>query len=85
MTLAEKLLELKGDKTYQWLEDELGIAKSHIFPCLTQGRPMGTKFLSAVLAKWPRLESLVLTYIKERNDGTGDVELKHAQTVEEAI
>ena len=63
--LAEKILELKGNKTYQWLEDELGISKSHIFPCLRQGRPMGTKVLSAILVKWPELERLVLEYLKE--------------------
>ena len=85
MTLVEKILELKGSHSYQWLADELQISKSHIYPCLIKGRPMGTKFLAAVLQKWPELHDLVLQYIKERNNGTGDVELKHAQTVETGI
>ncbi len=94
MTLVEKILELKGSHSYQWLADELQISKSHVYPCLIKGRPMGTKFLAAVLQKWPELNNLVLKYIaekgttfslQERNNGTGDLELKHAQTVETGI
>ena len=78
MTLREKLLELKGDKSYQQLADELGISKSHVYPCLVKGRPMGIKFLRAVLTKWPGLEDLVLEYIKGKSNGSGNMAPKDA-------
>lgn len=85
MTLTEKILELKGSHSYQWLADELQISKSHIYPCLVKGRPMGAKFLAAILTKWPELHDLVLKYIQERNDGTGNLATEHDQTAKEGV
>ena len=69
MELVAKLKELKGERSYQEYADFLGIHKSHVFACLNKGRPMGAKFLGAVMSKYPELTELVLDYIQRRNNG----------------
>lgn len=69
MNLITAIKERQADKSYRIFARELGVSTTDLFHILERGRPAGISFLAAVADKFPKLDKLVMDYLRSRHDG----------------
>ena len=69
LALITAVKKQQGDKSYRLFAEEIGVSTTDLFHILERGWPAGISFLAAVAVHFPKLDKLVVDYLRSRHNG----------------